>query len=69
MIVVRVPSLEARVLNEMGSRVWELLGGRTSAEIVALIRSELDVPEAELARDVVAFLADLEADALIDAHG
>ena len=69
MIVVRVPSLEARVLNEMGSRVWELLGGRTSAEIVAIIRSELDVPEAELARDVVAFLADLEADALIDAHG
>ncbi len=69
MIVVRVPSLEARVLNEMGARVWELLGGRTSAEIVAIIRSELDVPEAELARDVVAFLADLEADALIDAHG
>ena len=54
-------------LNEVGSRIWELLDGtRTRDGIVAAICAEYDAGEAEIAADVDALLGDLEAEKLID---
>src|SRR5215218_2107048 len=53
-------------LNEVGARVWELIDGqRTVGEIVAVLRGEYEVGEAELRADVDELLVDLAAAQLI----
>ena len=48
-------------LNEVGSRIWELVDGILMAEeISAVIEEEFDVNAAECRRDVVQFLEQLE---------
>ena len=53
-------------LNEVGSRIWELLDGQTSVcQIVEVICQSYDVPSAEAVQDVVEFLSSLEEADLI----
>ncbi len=48
------------VLNEVGSRIWELIDGkRDSGEIIEIIRDEYDSPP-DVEGDVMGFIADLE---------
>ena len=55
-------------LNEVGSRVWELLNERRPVrEIVAAISSEYEVTPEQAARDIGELLSSLEATGLI--HG
>ncbi len=57
-------------LNELGARVWSLLGsGHGEAEIVDRLAGEFDVERATLEADVRAFLADLAAAGLIRRAG
>ncbi|AKF06981.1 hypothetical protein DB32_004130 [Sandaracinus amylolyticus] len=59
MVVVTLPGLETRVLNEVGARVVELADGRTLGEIVEVVASELDADREVVRRDVRAFVLDL----------
>jgi len=53
-------------LNEVGSRVWELLNERRPVrEIVAAISSEYEVTPEQAARDIGELLSSLEAAGLI----
>ena len=55
-------------LNEVGSRVWELLDERRSVDkVVEAICTEYEVPPEQAARDVGELLSSLEAAGLI--HG
>ena len=57
-------------LNEVGSRIWELLDERTQVEkIVEAICSEFDVTPAEAARDISELLSSLEAAGLVRGDG
>lgn len=48
------------VLNEVGSRIWELIDGkRDTEEIIKVIRDEFDSPD-DVERDVIEFISDLE---------
>lgn len=49
-----------KVLNEVGSRVWDLLDGeRTEAEIVDVICEEFETPRDRAEQDVREFIAAL----------
>lgn len=66
MVLVLPPALDARVLNDLGARVWELADGRTIDEITRTLTSELDEPRARVAADVRAFVEALVQEALLD---
>lgn len=54
------------VLNEIGSRVWDLLNGqRTEADIVDIICEEFETTRDEAEKDVREFLAALEANRML----
>ncbi len=63
-----VADLEAiYVLNEIGTRVWQLLDGqRTVEEIVDIIAREYAVDRARIARDVDTFLNELQSLRLVE---
>lgn len=66
-VVVVQDAGEALVLNEVGSRVLELVDGeRPVGEIVATLHGEYEVSQAELARDVAEILAELVAAGVLD---
>jgi hypothetical protein len=53
-------------LNEVGSRVWQLIDEPlTVAEIAAAVSDEYEVTEAEAERDVIELLSSMEAAGLI----
>ena len=53
-------------LNDLGSRIWQLIDGPTSVmQIVEIIHREYDVPEGVATSDVVEFLEQLESRKLI----
>ena len=53
-------------LNEVGTVIWELINGQTTArELVEAVRNEYDVGAAEAEKDVVDFLRSLEEAGLI----
>jgi hypothetical protein len=55
-------------LNEVATRVWELLGqGQTVGAVRAALLAEFQVPADVLERDLANLLADLQARALIRA--
>lgn len=57
-------------LNEVGSRIWELLDERTPVtKIVEAICSEYDVTPEQAARDISELLSSLEAAGLIRGAG
>jgi Coenzyme PQQ synthesis protein D (PqqD) len=63
----RVVDLESLyVLNEVGSRIWQLVGSPTTADRIAeVIAQEFEVPAERAAEDVGEFLAALDARGLI----
>ncbi|MFC2071723.1 PqqD family protein [Chloroflexota bacterium] len=49
-------------LNEVGARIWELLGGEvTVADIVSALCNEYEVDRAQVEADIVDFLVQLES--------
>ena len=46
-------------LNRVGSRIWELLDGRTVADIASVLTSEFRVEEDQAARDALDLLGKL----------
>lgn len=52
--------------NEVGTRIWELIDGRTPiSRIVEIITNEYEITAEEAERDVIEFLGSLEAAGLI----
>ena len=47
------------LLNPTGTRVWELLDGRSIEEVVSTIYEEFDVDRENALEDVVAFITEL----------
>lgn len=57
-------------LNEVGSRIWQRLEHPVRVrELCALLKAEYDGEEARIDAEVLAFLAQLEAQNLIDVSG
>jgi hypothetical protein len=55
-------------LNELGTRIWQLIDGMASvSDIVKTLLEEYDVESPEAEKDVLAFLGSLEASGLIRA--
>lgn len=53
-------------LNEVGSRVWELLeAGKEEAEIVDVLTGEYEAGRPEIAQDVAALLGELASHGLL----
>lgn len=50
------------VLNETGTRIWELVDGRrTLADIIAIITGEYDVDDGTMADDLFEYIGDMVA--------
>jgi hypothetical protein len=65
-VVARVGDLGSiYTLNEVGTRIWELLEGRTVDQIIAVITIEYNVAGEEIAKHVLDFLESLVAVGLI----
>ena len=66
-IAGRVVDLESIfVLNEVGSRIWELVGSPTTAgRIAEIVAGEFDVSAERAAEDVAEFLGALDSRGLI----
>ena len=61
---------EIKILNEVGSRVWELIDGtRTTEDIVGLILEEYETTRESARADVMEFLEELKANGMLDAEG
>ena len=57
-------------LNELGTMIWELINGQTTArELIEAVRNEYDVGAAEAEKDVAGFLRSLEEAGLIRPSG
>jgi hypothetical protein len=56
-VILSLDTKVLRGLNDVGSRVWDLIDGqRTVSDIVDVIVDEFDVPRAEAAEDIDAFV-------------
>lgn len=50
-----------RILNEVGSKIWQLLdGGNTIEDVINVISSEFDVSWEEARKDTLDFIRELE---------
>ena len=59
-VILSLDTKVLRGLNDVGSRVWDLIDGqRTVDDIVDVIVEEFDVPRAQAAVDVDAFTHEL----------
>jgi coenzyme PQQ synthesis protein D (PqqD) len=64
--IVVPQSHEYKILNAVGSRVWDLIDGRRSpGDIAEIIASEYDVSMDMALSDVREFLADLQANGML----
>ncbi len=59
--VIVLPEIgEIKVLNAVGSRIWDLLDGhRTVAEIAGTIHQEFEVAAEQAQQDVIEFIGEL----------
>jgi len=65
-ILVLPKRAQVKVLNETGSRIWELIDGeRTVGEIVTVMLSVFDVERGDIEKDIVTFLQELHDKGLI----
>ena len=65
-VVVRQEAGEVVVLNEVATRILELVDqGRSTGEMIETLVGEFDVERDRLAADLKAFLAELQAGGLI----
>lgn len=65
MVLVRLTTLEACELNELGGRVWELATSRSSEEITTLVARAVDRDAAEVGSDVERFLDELRRESWV----
>jgi coenzyme PQQ biosynthesis protein PqqD len=57
---------EVKVLNEVGSRVWESIDGqRTLAQILDAVMAEFDAPREQVTADVMEFIDALKAQGMV----
>ena len=70
-VIVLPKSGQVKVLNEVGSRIWELIDGtRSVGEITEIVVAEYDVTTDQAERDVEEFIQELiEGDMLVLAGG
>ncbi len=55
------PLEHVRILNEVGSRIWQLSDGKcTVGKIINIISSEFNVPEEEAKEDTENFIKELK---------
>ncbi len=69
---VAIISMEAnriRLLNRVGSYLWEHCDGATVGELTAALCARYEVDEATAGRDVEAFVGDLEQRGLLAVEG
>ena len=53
-------------LNELGTRIWQLIDGGTSAgDIIGTITAEYEVPETQASEDILEYLGSLQEAGLI----
>lgn len=65
-VIIHTQGNSVHMLNEVGTRVWELADGtRTTEQIVAILVEEYDVEEAEAERTVTTFVEELRQRGLI----
>src|SRR5262245_30973510 len=59
-----------KLLNKVGTRVWELIdGSRTLADIAVIVADEDDVTYESALADVRSFVSDLEANGMLAGSG
>lgn len=58
-IVITIDRNQLHVLNGVATRIWQLVDGRSIADIVGVIVSEFEVESDRAARDVYAFAEQL----------
>jgi hypothetical protein len=69
-VVVLPEENVVKVLNVVGSRIWDLADGtRTVREIAQTIHQEFDVDLAQAEQDVIEFVAAMVQDELLAAEG
>jgi len=57
---------EVKVLNEIGSRVWDAIDGRrTLAQILESLLEEYDIPREQAERDVLDFVGELRTQGMV----
>jgi hypothetical protein len=67
--VISLEESRVRLLNEVGSFLWERCDGATIDQIVAAVCERFAVDEATARADVVAFIDDLAARGLLRSAG
>lgn len=66
LVIVRPSDGQIRVLNGVGSFIWQALDGqRTCTDMAQLVCSEYQVSEAHAQADVIEFLSQLAEDHLV----
>ena len=66
MVIVRPSDGQIRVLNDIGSFIWQLLDGRrTISDLACLVRTEYEVSQREAEDDIRLFLAPLIQDGIV----
>jgi len=66
-ILVLAEQSKVKVLNELGTRIWELVDGQQSIrQIAARLCQEYDVDPAQAEQDTLDFLAELQGRGLLD---
>jgi hypothetical protein len=60
-VVISIDANQVHVMNDVGTRVWQLCDGRALAQIIDQIVLEFEVEREQAARDVQAFVARLIA--------
>ena len=66
MVIVRLSDGQIRVLNDIGSFVWQLMDGRrTISDLACLVCAEYEVSRQEAEDDIQLFLAPLIQDGIV----
>jgi hypothetical protein len=57
---------EVKVLNEIGSRVWDSIDGRrTLGQILDVLLEDYDIPREEAERDMLEFVGELRTHGMV----
>ena len=68
-VLVLLEKNQIKVLNEVGTRIWELVDGeRTIAEISRILCDEFNVDEQESLEDAIEFLEELLIKGIVSLH-
>lgn len=60
-VIVLLDKQETVVLNDVGSRIWQIMDGQKDVDgITRIIAAEFDTAYTEALGDIVAFIEDLE---------